>query len=250
MNPDYLKKITLMSVLAFLVLASGCISLEVEQKIHRDGTSEIKTTLDFSSLYAVETTEEMPDINEGLTSYCNNFFDATSLTNPYCTPMPEEYKVVSGGSFSLKDNPSFTFDGIRYRYDVKGIQALLSEATEAQGQELSLGDVEQIKSIASTFGMDIKYIVEMPGAITKSDVGEINGNRVVIDFFDLYESDHIYIESQETGGITGMFTMEAATISAVALAVIVIVLFFFYKKSRRSRRYHGYDLNKIKKGLR
>ncbi|MBU0898919.1 MAG: hypothetical protein KKB03_01075 [Nanoarchaeota archaeon] len=257
MNSNHTKKILLLSVLAFIVLASGCINLELEQKINRDGMSSIKTTVDMSGLYENFKEdvfgENAPDINTALSDYCSNFLKSTPLLNPYCTPMPEEYMVVAGGEMSLKDNPSFTFDGSTYRYDIKDIQEVLSSATRAQGQEITPENIEQVEKMAKAVGMNLKYIVEMPGVITRADIGEIKGNRVEMDFFNLYKSDHIYIESQETNGITGMFIANPVIGFGAIIILLVVVLFLLNKKGLlkigRSKKYHGYDLNKIKKGL-
>jgi hypothetical protein len=114
---------------------------------------------------------------------------------------------------------------ITYEYDVKNIYIILSNASEAQEEEFSDAQLRQTKSIAGLMGMEWKYTLEMPGKITKADVGEIVDNKVIIDMFDLVEKDHVYVESQKLNFLWDIF------IIAIIVTVIITLILIFKRRS-------------------
>ena len=251
MNFKVLQKYFLILAILSIVLTSGCINVEVEQKISESGASQIKTVVDMSPIYS-NAQQDQPTIEKALSDYCTNFMSSTDLKNPYCTPVPEKYTVIAGGEFATVD-PSITFDGYTYKYELKNTREIIKNIATALKQEITPENINDLKQSVESAGLKLKFTVEMPGIVTRADYGNVVGNRVEMDFFDIYENDHIYIESQQSG-ITGMFLSESGTIIAGAVvAIIVIVLVIFFLKKRKKKVKTGFnresELKKIKKGL-
>ncbi|MBU0898920.1 MAG: hypothetical protein KKB03_01070 [Nanoarchaeota archaeon] len=223
-------------------MISGCISVEVEQKIYDDGWTDIKITTDMSALYSsfggtmMDMSNE--ELNKVFSDQCRNFLGNTTLLNSYCTPIPSEYKTVSGGRLYIGDHPSFIvtqgFMSKIYRYDLKVIQTVLSETSESQGQEITPEQMAQAKSMSELMGLSLKYVIEMPGEIKNTELGDIKNNRVEVNFFDLYESDHAYVESEEsTLSILSLFVI----VGIIVIIILIIVLIY----SRKTKNHHKED---------
>ncbi|MFH1445021.1 MAG: hypothetical protein ABIF08_00900 [Nanoarchaeota archaeon] len=234
-----LQKLFLLSCLVFLISISGCIKLELNQKVYSNGMSDIRTTIDMSALYtglgAAAQNLSSQAVGEALSEQCDNFLANTTLLNPSCTPIPSEYKIIQSGKISLVNNPSFIvtkgFMSTVYRYDVKGTQNILLESSQAQGQEITPEQITQAKAMYGLMGLVLKYKLEMPGTITKTDLGEIVDNAVEFDILDMYDMDHIYVESEETT----FSVMTLILLVGIVIIVVLILALIFVRKGNRPR---------------
>jgi len=206
------KQASLVLTLLAVLILSGCISLDVKQKIKSNGDSEMEVTYDLSAFYSVANdmtagfgngSVKQPEAGKednNLTESCGKFLKGTDWKNPKCR-VTENYKIIMGGESSLKGNPAFkvsrSIPYITYHYDVKNVYSELSDASKSQDQEFSDAQLSKSKQVANAMGMKFTYTVEMPGKISKADIGEVKGNQVVIDLFELSGKEVVYIESQE-----------------------------------------------------
>lgn len=226
-----IKKFFLVFILFAIIFVSGCINMEVNQKINSDSSSEIEIIYDLSAIAGMssqfdselEQQESMSDLNENLSQACTEFNEKTDWKNAKCITT-DDYKIIMSGEISLKDSPDFkitrSIPFITYRYDVKNIYTILSDinVSEDQGQDFSDESLLETKSMSSLFNMEWEYTLEMPGKITNADVGEIKDNKVIIDMFDLAEEDHVYVESQELNLLWNLGVI------AIIIGIIAIIL--------------------------
>jgi len=226
-----IKLFFLVFILFAIIFVSGCINMEVNQKINSDSNSEIEIVYDLSAIAGIssqfesdlEQQESMSDFNENLSQACTEFNEKTDWKNAKCITT-DDYKIIMSGEISLKDSPDFkitrSIPFITYRYDVKNIYTILSDVnvSEDQGQDFSDESLLETKSMSRLFNMEWKYTLEMPGKITKADVGEIKDNKVIIDMFDLAEEDHVYVESQELNLLWNLGVI------AIIIGIVAIIL--------------------------
>jgi len=225
-----LRQLLLASVIVSVILVSGCINMEIRQKIRADGISEMQLTYDLSAITQLpdqlgDATVTPPDIDElrqNVTQTCDEFSADAGWSNVQCS-VTDDFKVLISGEYSLKDSPALEITpsllSTTYRYNVKNVYNTLSDVSETQGQEFSEDQLEQAKSMAGLMNMKMEYVIEMPGAITHADIGEVEGNTVTIDIFDLAGTGDVYVESQETN-----IALLGAVAGIVVIILIVIVL--------------------------
>lgn len=215
--------------------------MDVNQKIERDGTSEIEIVYDFSAFSNIgdmdfgnsfegkdEEQDFLSDIKQNLTEFCTEFNDAqTFLQNAKCTT-PDDLKISINGEMSLKDGQGFevtrSIPYVTYRYDAKNILLIMSNISPDQAEEFTDEKLLEAKSMSGLGGTEWTYTLEMPCKITSTDLGMIQDNKVTIDMFDMAKNDHVYITSQELNPLLGY------GIAAIVLITIGIVIIYVKKR--------------------
>ena len=167
----------------------------------------------------------MSELENNFTQACSRFYEKTTWKNANCK-VTDDYKIIMSGELSLKDNTAFEISRsipyITYKYDIKNIYSILSDVSESQEQEISDIELNKTEPTNGLMGMELKYILEMPGKITKADMGEIEDNRITIDMIDMVEKEHIYVESQELNLLWDLGIV--LFILVVIIAVVVSIL--------------------------
>lgn len=210
-----IKSIMLILLLALVISMCGCINIHIKQTIEKDGMSEMRMEYNLSGMLDMITEEEM---NEGQ----ENFLSNTTWDNAEC-----EYVdgiLVMTGTLDVSDllEVTETDSGTLYKYDAKNVYNIFNDVA---GEENSISDEEMGDSaMAEQMGISYTFTLTMPGEITSSTVGVIDGNTVVIDMFDLPEHEHAYVESKEDNkSISGI---------GAFICIVIILGTVLYRKSQ------------------
>jgi len=183
-----IKSIMLISLLALVIGMCGCINIDIKQTIGKDGMSEMRMEYNLSGMLDIITEEELDEGKE-------NFLSNTTWENAEC-----EYVdgiLVMTGTLDVSDvlEVRETDSGTLYKYDAKNVYNIFNDVA---GEEDSISDETMSDSaMAEQMGISYTFTLTMPGEITSSTVGVIDGNTVVIDMFDLPGHEHAYVESRE-----------------------------------------------------
>ena len=183
-----IKSIMLISLLALVISMCGCIKVDIKQTIEKDGMSEMRIEYNMSGMLDLIPEEEMEVAQE-------NFLSNTTWDNAECEFV--DGILIMTGTLDVSDvlEVTETDSGTLYKYDAKNVYNIFNDVA---GEENSISD-ETMDDSALSEQMDISYTftLTMPGEITSSTVGVIDGNTVVIDMFDLPDHEHAYVESKE-----------------------------------------------------
>ena len=183
-----IKSIMLISLLALVISMCGCIKVDIKQTIEKDGMSEMRIEYNMSGMLDLIPKEEMEVAQE-------NFLSNTTWDNAECEFV--DGILIMTGTLDVSDvlEVTETDSGTLYKYDAKNVYNIFNDVA---GEENSISD-ETMDDSALSEQMDISYTftLTMPGEITSSTVGVIDGNTVVIDMFDLPDHEHAYVESKE-----------------------------------------------------
>ncbi|MCX8190479.1 MAG: hypothetical protein N3F05_04630 [Candidatus Diapherotrites archaeon] len=230
-----IKKAILVFSIIFLIVVSGCIKLNVNQQIRSDGTSRIEMVYDMSGLYEMAKSQggDTSEMDANMANMCKNFNSDGKLKNAKCE-VTSDYKVIASGEFVMAEHSVFSkafkvnhsIPYTTYQFDAKAIFNGLPGSGSAD-TNFSEASLRQLKQSAGLMGIVMTYNVEMPGQITKAEVGEIKGNIVSINIFDLVDREHAYIESQELN----VFAIAIAIVVIVVLLLVVILVLFKRRKS-------------------
>ncbi len=223
------------------MFVNGCVNIEIKQRIEKDGYSKIQIIYNFSKMAEVTKalTESIKEVNESkgnetnLTEYyreiyCKEFYNKTTWNNTKC--WSERNKIIMEGETYLNKSifeVSYSIPYIIYKYDLKNIYEIMYNTGR-------ISDEEGLEWVKLT-GTKIKFILEMPGKIVRSDVGVIKENKIIIDVYDLIEKDSAYVESRELNLIYDLIV-----ILVVGIIIFVIVII---KKKRRNTYLRNYNLN-------
>ncbi|MEM4662533.1 MAG: hypothetical protein QXM75_00755 [Candidatus Diapherotrites archaeon] len=233
-NFDFKKAIFIFG-LVLLILTSGCVTITIDHKIMSDGNSKITLTYDYSQFAQIAASygQSTADLDTNIRTQCNEFNKKVSEAgwkNAKCEV--KDKKMIISGEFNIEDNPTFAphFEIIQgipyttYKYNAKAILVSL----KSTDSNFSASNLKMMKTLYSSAGVNLTYNVEMPGKVTKAEVGKIEGeNKVIIDLFDLAEKQSAYIESQE-------LNMFAVGVIIIVIALLLLVLFLVLKKSTKS----------------
>jgi hypothetical protein len=244
-----MKKIALVLV-ALIILFSGCVKLHVNQKIHSNLDSDYEVKMDLSgfanaaksmgSMYSDSSSNFIEEFDKNFAGMCNDIQENNEfikeLSDFKCSVDVEKHTLTFSGTRSLKDDSSLTVErGLfnKYIYDVSKGKEFLSSMNSGNNQnllnstQLSAEELEAQKAYLKSMGFEMVYTLEMPGTITKTEIGEIKDNKVVIDLLDLTGKENFYVESEE---LNAFYVVSIAAAITLILALLVILLVKFKKK--------------------
>ena len=227
------KKILILLILALIVL-SGCIKVNVFDKISADGTSSIEMKMDMSALASFPQTEgeeltpeklcesvlESPEEGQTGELALTSKSIADVYQNVNCTAT-KDFIVTVTGTRKL-DASEYSTEGGVFKYSPSSSSSESYGGTVGQNPE----QLQQLKSV----GMEITYTVEMPGKILKAEGAiEIKDNTAKFDFLQ-NPVKKIEVESQLPGAIDFNLILGAGV---VVLILLLIGLFFLVKQKRQ-----------------
>ncbi|MDP3970750.1 MAG: hypothetical protein Q8P90_03545 [bacterium] len=235
-------------MLASVLLLGGCIKMDMQQTINKDGSSHVKivndltafgefSQLDDASLGAAGDTaagDELSQITENLDSACDDFYADTTMENAVC--VRDEYIITMEGDLQLTEDifdVKKSLPYITYSYDATNAFALMNETGGEQSKQLDETAISEAKASADLIGMELNYTLTMPAPITNSSVGVVTANQVVIDVFDLSGEEAIYIESQD---LNWAWIIGGSVILLFLLALIILVLVLVIKRKMRIKK--------------
>ncbi|MEM4368599.1 MAG: hypothetical protein QXO21_06285 [Candidatus Anstonellales archaeon] len=252
-----MKNISINRALGFLVLLfgllyfSGCISITIYHIVDETGNSKFVQEYDFSGLaqFSSGNGSQLQQFKEQLMGSCINLtreypalkcsvegykqkieYDNKFLTSPIKVNIDNESTNQTVYSLYLEEIPVLSLNSSLsgMKYSISKIELLkMNNGTEAEQQ------LNQMKQ----FGMQMKYIVKMPGNITSfSDGGKQTDNSTVeYDLIDLMiRKKPIKVESVVLKPQTSDFTMLLVGLIVLIVVAGIIVYFFAFKKKNDS----------------
>lgn len=246
------KKILLVSLIFLVIFFSGCLSIDIYQKINSDGSSEIEVIYDISKIVA----SGMAGEEFTLEGACENATPQRGqFENIRCTA--DDKKGIMTISFSVpsKDMIGFTNEDDVYQYDALFMLELLSNKDEPEEPEsendtdmmLHMGGssfdqefLAQMNTTAAMFDTHMTLVIEMPGEITQSDLGIIDGNKVTINMFDMIGSESVLIKSK---GSSGFNIDPIYIVIPIAVILIIILIIILVKKKPKKETASAQSLN-------
>lgn len=233
-----MKKILIPVLLILLLVFSGCIQVHITQKIHSNYNSDVEIEMDMSGIAGMMDSMD--------SNYCDDLDEEgikTMLSNFKCEVDKENYIAKFSGTFSLIGTGALKIEpglfNTKYIYDAsKGQEFLDSMNSSDSDIDSPIGDYSemteaQIKQMKA-MGVELTYTVEMPGTITKTEVGEIKDNKVVIDLLEASGKENYYIESEEPN-----FVSVIAIAVAVILVLALVFIFLLKPKKNKPQEFYG-----------
>jgi hypothetical protein len=214
---------------AFLVLLlSGCITMEYEQKVERDGSSVIKQKIDLSALLAMGN-ETGPDPFENI---CINI--TKGETDISCTyekgvvSVAKSYRAADGVYTFTK---SSEFPYITYTLEIRKLPQIGQSGGEGAGQmgggdqlgsDFKSPDSRPAAASMKAIGAKITYTVYMPGEVISAENGKIVEGKAEYDVLDLMDDgEYIVVKSRE---LDVLMLVGSAVVLLAALAVMGFVV--------------------------
>jgi len=227
------------SLLSVFLLFLGCISVTTTHVQHADGSADITQETDMSVLtsYAESYNEYEANVS-GIEGQCDeiremdpeilcSYEDGVITVSKHYTPENSFYKFEVKNEFFTKkyrltvnQMPQMSPDSYSYNYPNSGYDSGYSGGKFND----SNASVSSVKMLENT-GVEITYIVEMPGEIIKAEQAEkISGNTAEFNIFDaMINKKPIVVESEEVNILGVGFV-------ASAILLMVIILFFVVSK--------------------
>lgn len=238
-NP--LKLITPLLLLAIL-FSSGCVSIELEQRIDSEGKAFTTTRIDFSKFAEIEKTMSQDlnlgegmviqepavlDLNTQLKEMCTEFSAQTKLKNSSCRT--EGYTVITSGETTLGEPAFKKRKSLLYTYyEYNAIEALeslegVSELTDSQEVDVTNAeDASKSSAMLELMGIELSYSLEMPGTIVESSAGTISGNKIDLGFDDLIGKKDLYVKSRELKPQIALMSLAFAALVGAGIAVFIL----------------------------
>ena len=199
----------------FVVLLSGCITIEVHEKISASGESDVTVQYDMRALLEMMRGFSEDDARD---SFCENFSTEDSgLTNAVCSDDdglitimgkvrhgPEEFSMQT----SLK--------GKVYTYNVSMGMAFIDELGEDDAQGGFQGN-----SYMKSVGVSLTYKVDMPARIKSSTHGTISGSTVTLDLLEISPQEEIIIVAEKSS--IGVLIIAGTALLAIILLAAAII---------------------------
>jgi len=223
------------------VLVSGCIKINVDQKISSNGIMDTTMEIDYSQLAnAIPQAEgtQPPDFSTFCEQQREQFEARENLISFKCTS-PEKFKSVITAKERLDGSIFIKEDGLlatKYRYDLGAYQKYAEQFSNNQqiqglpddGQaNISELTDEQIQQLALA-GFEITYTVEMPGTITTTNIGKIENNKVVISLAELSKLNDPNTKKVIISEQTSFLFVLSIIIGVFLFIVVGVVLIYFF----------------------
>jgi hypothetical protein len=221
------------ALIVLLFLFSGCIKINVYQKVHPDGMADNTAEMDFSGFAGLSggMGEEPIDMS----TMCEQMEEQSEgqYEDFFCEV--DGYVVTFGGKTNLNENPEIEFEKVEgfpfttYKLTIQS-QSLedLSSGADTTGMpetELSTINEEQLAQMKS-MGVEMNYTIEMPGTISKAEGAEVEGATAKFDLLEFFATGQtiMVVESQEINYLW------VGVIGVVFVVLIVLVLFVLHKR--------------------
>ncbi len=224
-----MKKINLLIIILLSVFISGCISLDINQEIKKDGTSSIELVYDLSSIidsmagsdfddgFTFEIPEEddfcleMIENNPSIISDCTS--ERLGVYKLYAEYDVSEHLTIKNGLFSKE-----------YIFDAISVFNFL-ELLEDDGETITQASLSEMRMLNPS----LSYNIIMPAEIVKADVGRVSGSSVRINLFDLEREEQVLITAKEQN-----YLFVFILVGVFVLIVFFVIFFYIKNKSKKS----------------
>jgi hypothetical protein len=211
----------------FAVLLAGCVTIEYEQIVDRDGGSVITERIDLSALVAMsEQYGEESDLSTICVNITKGQSDVDCKYDNGIITVKKSFKASDGKyMFTKTSELPYTV----YTLEVRELPDLFdSESLDESGSTSTDFKSAEAKTAAAslkTAGAELTYNVSMPGEIYLAENGEIKNGKAQFDVLELMSSgEYIVVKSRE------LDLMVVGGAIVVLVVVIGAVAFFVLKK--------------------
>jgi hypothetical protein len=215
----------LLTILA-LSLVFGCVTVEYDHKVDGAGDSVITQTIDMSALIALGEQSgaeplDMSDMCENVTAGVDCKVDSE---NSIITLS----KSVKAGDGYYEFTKSAEFPNTFYTLEIDELPELMESdesTTVTTPTKFTDSDAATSAAMLAAAGMEVTYVIEMPGEIYEAEHGKIKDNKAEYDVLELMEDGNtIEVKSQE------LDLLMVGILVVVVLVIIAAVAFFLLKR--------------------
>lgn len=217
---NYLRIAAVFGIILILALMSGCVKMNIYQKIYSDGSSDLRMEYNMSAMFSM-----MQSVNKSMTMAD---FDA-SIENDSCANLTSSVELeignISGTSCKAKDGvvtvtgkiaSTTGFSKEDTASDVIYTFTLPENATGSSGTDMSS---------AKSMGVELKWTVEMPGKIIETNGNQTADGKVVFDLLEQKAGQRMYVKSQEA-------KMEIYAAAAIGVIIILAAAFILLRRKQ------------------
>jgi hypothetical protein len=214
---------------ALCILLAGCISVEYDQAVHRDGSSLITENVDLNALLALSNVSQMA-------SPCQNITGGEDVACTYSDGVLSLSQNFTADSGAYSFNRTFEFPYVIYTLEARRLPQLADTTAEATGSLAGSTNVSGNFSSPSSrlagptlraAGVQITYVIEMPGEIFEAQNGQVTDGRAKYDVLELMsKGKDIVVRSREPD------LLALGLIGIAALAVLGAAGYLFFGKRK------------------
>lgn len=218
-----------------MLFFSGCISLDINQEIKENGTSNIELIYDLSQIEE-QMKSFQNDLNNSSISNSNNteeneidFCNDIREDNPEnfnfnCEEVEENIIKLTGdfdtNSYFQKNESLFK---TTYTFDAIFIFSILGQIGGEEGK-ITPESLSEMRIL----NPDLSYTIKMPGEISKSEVGRISKSTVKLDLFELDKKESVLIIAEKKNNTIFI-------IGSILILLIIIVISYFIILNKRKK---------------
>ncbi|MFP4568283.1 MAG: hypothetical protein ACLFN8_05045 [Candidatus Woesearchaeota archaeon] len=180
------KKIIILALMMLTFLITGCYQITIEQKIHSDGSGDLIIIYDFETLVEMLKQEsDEPVILEDMV--CTDMEDAELeeiLINLKCETI-NEHTVKITGEF-VEDTVKVQQIDDYYEYDIKEVYNIFDKM-DGSSDNFTDEDITELteEDELTIQGLNLTYIMIFEGDVIHTDIGVVDGNKVIINLLEL-----------------------------------------------------------------
>lgn len=217
------------AVLVLSLALAGCVKIQTTQTLAPNGDLTTETKMDLGGLVAAAQSMGeggAEELTQNLTTACpelqkslvgKNASNVSCSVSGYVITASYKENIATSAMFSVSQG--FPFITYTYRFGKHDTFANMTQGLEEGGQEFS-------KDMLKSAGVEAKYVLAMPGTLSKASVGEIKDNKLTVDALVVEPAalKDAYAESQE---------LNIPYVAGAALLIILILaaaLFLFTRK--------------------
>lgn len=237
------KTVKFIFLLIILICVSGCVKLNYNQSIDKEGHSNIELEMDIS-LMLTGMLEEMSNdstIDNPCLDIEENKSEALLDWNIVCEYDGKGILKLIGSKVLTQEDDFFVEKSIiktKYKYNPKNLLQNTNSQSGLNSEELESMSPAQLE----IFGVEYKYTLVMPGEIISSNYGDIDGNKVVINLLEVPSEDEILIIS-ESKNMLVIYT--GIVILILLLLMILYILYKSIKKKKSNKVVNDTNLNVV-----
>jgi len=216
----YLRIAAVFGIILVLALMSGCVKMNLYQKIYSDGRSDIRMEYNMSALFSMvqsmNKSMTMADFDASLEKdSCANFTSTAgdligSMSGTSCKAKDGVLTQVGSVAITTGFSKEDTASGVIYTF------TLPENATGSTGM-----DISSMKSM----GVEMKWTVEMPGKIIETNGNQTGDNKVVFDLLEQKAGQRMYVKSQEA-------KMDIYVVAGIGVAIILAAAFILLRRKQ------------------
>lgn len=234
-----MRDLVLVLLVASIILFAGCISVDIQQKVEKDGSSTITQKLDMTGLLAyaksMSNGSSSTDMDKSMSEICVNVTkkDSTVIckTEGGVVTMTKKVTAADAG-YEFSTGSRFPYTVYTFKTETmpqassdSGIMGSAGGAISSKSSKFTDAAMKSSAMMLKAANAKISYTIEMPGTITVAKNGEIVDGKASYNVLTLMENgEAVEVESQELDMVA------VAIIVVVVLAIVGIGAFFLFGK--------------------